>query len=122
MGRFYDANSTAPQFVDGLYTPPWELINKKIEENQQGYDNVLATTNLFNDIDIQHIEDPVVKDQVQKIKDYYTGRSNQIVEAIKADPMNWRRAAPDIQNLSRQLQKDMKSGDISEIQNQYYKN
>jgi len=119
MGRFYNASANTPQFIDGMYTPPWELINSKLQENQQGYDNVLATTNLFNDIDIQHIEDPVVKEQAQKIKDYYTQKSEEITNSIKDDPMAWKKAMPNIQGLTRELQKDMKSGDISNMQQQY---
>ena len=119
MGRFYNAQADTPQFVEGMYTPPWELINSKLEENQKGYENTLATTNLFNDIDIQHIEDPVVKEQAQQIKDYYTGKATAITDAIKNDPTAWRKAMPNIQNLSRELQKDMKSGDIYNMQQSY---
>lgn len=118
MGRYYNTTAT-PQFVEGMYTPPWELINKVLEANQQGYENVLTTTNLFNDIDIQHIEDPIIKEQAQKLKDYYTGRAEDITKAIQKDPTAWRKANPEIQNLARELDKDVKSGEISRLNQQY---
>lgn len=118
MGRYYNTTAT-PQFVDGMYTPPWELINKSLEVNQQGYENVLATTNLFNDVDIQHIEDPIIKEQAQKLKDYYAGRAEDITKAIQKDPTAWRKANPEIQNLARELDKDVKSGEISRLNQQY---
>lgn len=118
MGRYYNTTAT-PQFVEGMYTPPWELINKSLEANQQGYENVLTTTNLFNDIDIQHIEDPIIKEQAQKLKDYYTGRAEDITKAIQKDPTAWRKANPEIQNLARELDKDVKSGEISRLNQQY---
>ena len=118
MSRFYTP-AQAPQFIEGMYTPPWELINKNLEVNQQGYDNTLATTNLFNDLDIQHIDDPVIREQAEKIKSYYRDKSQAITEAIQKDPMAWKRAMPNIQNLGRELSKDMKEGDIARMREQY---
>lgn len=118
MSRFYTP-AQAPQFIEGMYTPPWELINKNLEVNQQGYDNTLATTNLFNDLDIQHIDDPVIREQAEKIKSYYGDKSQAITEAIQKDPMAWKRAMPNIQNLGRELSKDMKEGDIARMGEQY---
>lgn len=118
MGRYYNAPQGV-QFVDGLYTPPWEMINKSLEQNQQGYENALTTTNLFDNLDIKYIEDPVIKEQVEKIKGYYSNKANSITEAIKANPMDWRKSGINIQNLSKELQEDMKSGDISRFQDSY---
>lgn len=116
MGRFYQA-AQGPQFIDGLYTPPWELMDKALSYNQQGYDNALATTNLFQDIDINSINDPVVKEQVDGIKKYYESKSNEITKAIQANPMDWKKSRIGIQNLGRELQEDMKRGSIARIQN-----
>lgn len=116
MGRFYNVSGQAPQFIDGLYTPPWEMMDKALSYNQEGYDNALATTDLFENLDIQHIEDPIVKEQVQKIKDYYSGKINSISEAIKANPMDWKKSRVSIENLSKDLQENLKNGEIARIQ------
>lgn len=115
MGRFYQTPQ-APQFIDGLYTPPWELMDKALSTNQQGYDNALATTNLFEGIDINGINDPIVKDQINNIKKYYEDKSNQITKAIQANPMDWKKSKISIQNLGKELQEDMKNGSIARIQ------
>lgn len=116
MGRFYNVSGQAPQFIDGLYTPPWEMMDKALSYNQEGYDNALATTDLFENLDIQYIEDPIVKEQVQKIKDYYSGKINSISEAIKANPMDWKKSRVSIENLSKDLQENLKNGEIARIQ------
>lgn len=115
MGRFYQAPQT-PQFIDGLYTPPWELMDKALSYNQQGYDNAVATTNLFQDIDINSINDPIVKEQVDSIKKYYESKSNELTKTIQANPLDWKKSKIAIQNLGRELQEDMKRGSISRIQ------
>lgn len=118
MGRFYQAPNL-PQFIDGLYTPPWQLIEKSLSQNQEGYDNAIATSNLFQDIDINAINDPVIKEQVNQIKKYYEDKSNAIAKSIQENPLDWKKAKIPIQSLAKELQKDMKTGDIARIQNAY---
>lgn len=117
MGRFYQP-AQAPQFVEGMYTPPWELIDKKLQENQKGYDEAVATANLFNDIDIQHIDDPILKAEAESLKNYYTGKVGAISEAIQKDPTSWKRNMPQIQKVGQELTNDMKNGRIAELQQQ----
>lgn len=118
MGRFYQP-AQAPQFVEGMYTPPWELINNKMMQEQQGYENSLVTTNLFRDIDIKHIKDPVLDERVNDIQKYYTEKSDKITQAIQKDPSSWKKHIFDIQNLGRELAKDMKEGEISNMTQNY---
>ena len=55
MGRFFQTTPT--QFTqDFIYQPPWELMQQAAAKKQQQYDNAIATSKLFNDIPIQHLQ------------------------------------------------------------------
>lgn len=118
MARFY--KTTTPDFVDDfMYTPPWELAGKIMEANEQGIQTTLASTAMFQDFDIQHIDDPVLKKQVEEIKNKYASSADDITKNIQAElssnPQAWRSHLPKIGNLAQKLQKDFKSGEINKI-------
>lgn len=118
MARFY--KTTTPDFVDDfMYTPPWELAGKVMEANEQGIQTALASAQVFEDFDIDYIEDPVVKEKVEGIQAKYADSADEISKNLQAtlasNPQSWRSAMPKIGNLAQSLQKDFKSGDIAKI-------
>ena len=118
MGRFYQG--ATPTFAEnGIYQPPWELAQQTLSINEQGVDNELAKAELFKNIDIKYINDPEEAARVQKVKDYYTGKADEITSALQKDPMSWRSLAPDLNQFSKQLQEDYTSGNISKFQSSY---
>ena len=115
MARFQ--KTTSPDFVeDFMYTPPWELAGKVMEANEQGIQNTIASTSFFNDFDIQHVKDPVLKEQAEGIKNKYANSADEIAKSLQAqlatNPQAWKSHLPRIGKLAQELQKDVKSGDI----------
>ena len=123
MGRFFQ---TAPtQFVeDYIYQPPWELMQQAAAKEQQIYDTAIATAKLFDNLQIDHLQG---EDDVYNVKEkqrYYAENAANIAKAIQNDPSKARQYMNNIEALSKELQKDVTTGDISKIQSsaQAYKN
>ena len=115
MGRFFQ---TAPtQFVeDYIYQPPWELMQQAAAKEQQIYDAAIASTKLFDNLQIDHLQG---EDDVYNVKEkqrYYAENAANIAKAIQNDPSKARQYMNNIEALSKELQKDMTTGDISKIQ------
>ena len=115
MGRFFQ---TAPtQFVeDYIYQPPWELIQQAAAQKQKVYDTAIATAKLFDNLQIDHLQG---EDDVYNVKEkqrYYAENAANIAKAIQNDPSKARQYMNNIEALSKELQKDMTTGDISKIQ------
>ena len=115
MGRFFQ---TAPtQFVeDYIYQPPWELMQQAAAKEQQIYDTAIATAKLFDNLQIDHLQG---EDDVYNVKEkqrYYAENAANIAKAIQNDPSKARQYMNNIEALSKELQKDMTTGDISKIQ------
>ena len=114
MGRFFQ---TAPtQFVeDYIYQPPWELIQQAAAKEQQIYDAAVASTKIFDNLQIDHLQG---EDDVYNVKEkqrYYAENAANIAKAIQNDPSKARQYMNNIEALSKELQKDMTSGDLSKI-------
>lgn len=114
MGRFFQ---TAPtQFVeDYIYQPPWELMQQAAAKEQQIYDAAVASTKIFDNLQIDHLQG---EDDVYNVKEkqrYYAENAANIAKAIQNDPSKARQYMNNIEALSKELQKDMTSGDLSKI-------
>ena len=118
MARFFQ---TAPtQFVeDFIYQPPWQLIQQATAKKQQEYDNMLAQAKLFDNLPIQHLQGEDDVYNIQEKQRYYSEKANQIAQAIKKDPTSVNKYLPNIEALSKELQQDYTTGDISKIQGSY---
>ena len=118
MARFFQ---TAPtQFVeDFIYQPPWQLIQQVTAKKQQEYDNMLAQAKLFDNLPIQHLQGEDDVYNIQEKQRYYSEKANQIAQAIKRDPASVNKYLPNIEALSKELQQDYTTGDISKIQGSY---
>ena len=114
MGRFFQ---TAPtQFVeDYIYQPPWELMQQAAAKEQQIYDAAIASTKLFDNIPIEHLQGEDDVYNVQEKQRYYAENAANIAKAIQNDPSKARQYMNNIEALSKELQKDMTSGDLSKI-------
>lgn len=114
MGRGFQ---TAPtQFIeDYIYQPPWELIQQAAAQKQKIYDTAIANAKLFNNIPIDHLQG---EDDVYNVKEkqrYYAESAANIAKAIQNDPARAQQYMNNIEALSKELQKDMTSGDLSKI-------
>jgi hypothetical protein len=114
MGRFFQ---TAPtQFVDNyIYQPPWELMQQAASQKQKIYDAAIASTKLFDNIPIEHLQGEDDVYNVQEKQRYYAENAANIAKAIQNDPSKAQQYLNNIDSLQKELQKDMTSGDLSHI-------
>ena len=115
MGRFFQ---TAPtQFVeDYIYQPPWELMQQVASQKQKIYDAAIASTKLFDNIPIEHLQGEDDVYNVQEKQRYYAESAANIAKAIQNDPSKAQQYLNNIDSLQKELQKDFTTGDISKIQ------
>lgn len=114
MGRFFQ---TAPtQFIDNyIYQPPWELMQQAASQKQKIYDAAIASTKLFDNIPIEHLQGEDDVYNVQEKQRYYAENAANIAKAIQNDPSKAQQYLNNIDSLQKELQKDMTSGDLSKI-------
>ena len=115
MGRFFQ---TAPtQFVENyIYQPPWELMQQAAAQKQKVYDAAIASTKLFDNIPIEHLQGEDDVYNVQEKQRYYAENAANIAKAIQNDPSKAQQYLNNIDSLQKELQKDFTTGDISKIQ------
>ena len=115
MGRFFETAST--QFVeDFIYQPPWELMQQAASQKQKIYDAAIASTKLFDNIPIEHLQGEDDVYNVQEKQRYYAENAANIAKAIQNDPSKAQQYLNNIDSLQKELQKDFTTGDISKIQ------
>ena len=115
MGRFFQTTPT--QFTqDFIYQPPWELMQQAAAKKQQQYDNAIATSKLFNDIPIQHLQGVDDVANVKEKQRYYAESADMIAKAIQNDPSKVNQYMSSLEALGKELSMDMKQGDLSKIQ------
>lgn len=122
MARFY--KTATPDFVDDfMYQPPWELIEKAMTFNEEGIQNALETTKLFDYLEVPHLNDPVVNTKVEELKNKYSGTADTIASNIQSEiatnPQAWKKYIPEIENLQTNFQKDYLAGDLAKIRKDY---
>ena len=120
MGRFY--KTAQPEFIDNfIYQPPWQLMDQVMATKQQGYDNAIAQTELFKNLDIRHRDTEEENQNVKEIKEYWNAKADEIARKIKEDqdPDSYLKYTEDLKQLGRQLKSDYTEGNISKIQGTY---
>jgi len=115
MARFYQTDK--PIFVeDFTFRPPYELMDRALQVQQQGLDGTVNTAAMFKNIDVSYIPDQQEREYVEKVLQGYSDRADNLVSKIQKDPMNWKRYSSELNNLRNQLTKDWQTGDIARIQ------
>lgn len=118
MGRYYQTSQfdTSNNF---MYEAPWDFMDKALVTYQKNYDDIEASTQMFENalLNIQHLQGPDDVENVNRIRDYYTNKINEITDFAKDNPMKALALKNDIRALQQELQKDFTSGNIAKIQN-----
>lgn len=118
MARFF--RTSRPNFVQGnIYTPPVSLMRNVLAVQDKGINDTLASTDIFKNLNINHISTDEEKDNVDAIKQYYNDKANQITSDIIKNPLDWKNKVSDINSLKRELTQDFATGNISKIQGSY---
>lgn len=117
MARFYKTASANP--LDYMYRINVPLMrdvilanDQYITQNLQQADqlNTLASTFPFLQAD---------EGRAKEIVDSYSGQIDEITKAIRTDPANWRKQLDPMRNLSRDLQQNIRVGEIGKITGNY---
>ena len=110
-------NFDKPEFVDDfVYTPPFEMMEKALTVNQEGLDKAAEIANLLGSIPVDYIaESPEARAEAQRLIDTYGGLGEDAMNAIKQDPMNWRKQQGKLNAIKNQLSKDFQTGRLSEL-------
>lgn len=118
MGRFY--KTAQPTFIDDfIYQPPWELLQSILSNKQEGYNQTLATTELFKDLQIKHRDTDEENQAVSEIKEYYNTEADKLANELKKNPENYVKLQSRLKELGRQLNSDYAEGAISRIEGTY---
>ena len=110
-------NFDKPEFVDDfVYTPPFEMMEKALKVNQEGVDKAAEIANLLGSIPVDYIaESPEARAEAQRLIDTYGGLGEDAMNAIRQDPMNWRKQQGNLNAIKNQLSKDFQTGRLSEL-------
>ena len=110
-------NFDKPEFVDNfVYTPPFEMMEKALKVNQEGVDEAAGIANLLGSIPVDYIaESPEARAEAQRLIDTYGGLGEDAMNAIRQDPMNWRKQQGNLNAIKNQLSKDFQTGRLSEL-------
>lgn len=118
MGRYYQTSQfdTSNNF---MYEAPWDFMDKALATYQKNYDDIEASTQMFENalLNIKHLQGPDDVENVNRIRDYYTNKINEITDFARNNPMKALALKNNIRALQQELQKDFTSGNISKIQN-----
>ena len=110
-------NFDKPEFVDNfVYTPPFEMMEGALKVNQEGMDTAIATANLFNNLNIDYIDDEQQRQRVGEIINKYAGQAENIAALIRQDPSKWRQQGAALSGLKNQLAQDFQYGEIYRTQ------
>lgn len=118
MPRFYQ--TTDPHYVDFIYQPPWELAERVLSTKQQEYDLSLSATKALNDLlEIQYLDSEANRSHVEQITQRWESEINDLTEQIKKDPLNAGSYLHRIEGLTRDIQKERKTGLIGQLESAY---
>lgn len=118
MPRFYQ--TTDPHYGDFIYQPPWELAERVLSTKQQEYDLSLSATKALNDLlEIQYLDSEANRGHVEQITQRWESEINDLTEQIKKDPLNAGSYLHRIEGLTRDIQKERKTGLIGQLESAY---
>lgn len=115
--NFQTAN---PQYLDFMYKPPWELIDKVMATKQQQYDTAMASESVLNDmLNFNYITSEANKESAGYIKDRWESEINEIMSLIEQDPINVGSYMSRIDAISKEIYKDRQSGTMAKMEASY---
>jgi len=113
MARFYKTASATP--LDYMYKLNVPLMERVIKANDTFVNQRLATTEQQRVLGTTFAHDIDDEQDAKRIADQYSTKADDIVKAMLVDPANWRKQQEPIRALSRDIQTDYKTDEISKI-------
>lgn len=115
MGRFYRTSDSTP--VDYMYRMNTPLMTQVLGANDQYIDQELDQSGKVGAFTFNYA--PQDQESANQTMNNYHNQANTITDAISKDPANWRKQQGSITGLTKQLQSDYTSGDISKYLTNY---
>src|SRR5687767_2005376 len=117
MARFYKTASANP--LDYMYRINVPLMRDVIAANDQYITQNLNQTQQLGTLASSFPYLQADEKRAQEIITQYASQVDDITKAIRSDPANWKKQLDPIRNLSGDLQKNMRVGEISKISGNY---
>lgn len=119
MARYYRTASANP--LDYMYRINAPLMERVIEANDAA---ITGNLNQLGQLENAAVTFPFLEADQQRAKqisDTYSKKIDDITAMIKADPANWRKQVDPMRNLTRDIQRDFRTGEVSKIVENYGK-
>jgi hypothetical protein len=114
MGRFFQ--TAEPQFLqDFIYKPPYEMLLAGLQKEQGDYNTALATANMYNNIDVNFIDDEKERERVRQIQDKWGNRTEELSRNIR-EADDWKKFMPELNKMSKELHQDYTTGELYTVQ------
>lgn len=110
MGRFYKTDSATP--LDYMYSINTPLMESAVLANDQAITNNLGAADQLGQLAHYNYLQGDEQD-AKAITNNYMKQINNVSEAIRQDPANWRKQLEPIRNIKKTLQEDYTTGTIS---------
>lgn len=119
MARFYKTSSVAPE--DYMYQLPVEMMANVLQFNEGQIANMENSRDLLESSLAQIKSLTRDNDEANSIIDSYNKQATDFTNQVLKDPVNWRKYAPNLRDLTRTVSNDFMRGDLSKIQGEYNK-
>lgn len=117
MARFYKTASASP--MDYMHQLNLPLMQNVLAANEAGVNQEITKADQIGDLAAKFNYLTPDSDRARAISEQYSKQVDDLTKAIQQDPMNWRKKKGDIKSLSRDLEQNYKTGEISKISSNY---
>ena len=110
-----------PEYVsDFLYQPPWELIEKVAQKKQEDFSATMKSMDMLEgSLSVGYIPDSVEKNRLETIQKYYQDKIDNFNTNLLSNPNDYKKYLPDMIKLGKDINQDLKTGELSNIQGSY---
>ena len=119
MSRFNKIEE--PEYVsDFLYQPPWELIEKVAQKKQEDFSATMKSMDMLEgSLSVGYIPDSLEKSRLETIQKYYQDKIDNFNTNLLSNPNDYKKYLPDMIRLGKDINQDLKTGELSNIQGSY---
>lgn len=119
MSRFNKIEK--PEYVsDFLYQPPWELIEKVAQKKQEDFSATMKSMDMLEgSLSVGYIPDSKEKERLDTIQKFYQDKIDGFNDSLLGSPEDYKKYLPDMIKLGKDISKDLKTGELSNIQGSY---
>lgn len=110
-----------PEYVsDFLYQPPWELIEKVAQKKQEDFSATMKSMDMLEgSLSVGYIPDSKEKERLDTIQKFYQDKIDGFNDSLLGSPEDYKKYLPDMIKLGKDISKDLKTGELSNIQGSY---